>query len=149
MLVPQKCQYALRAVLELCKRKGQGSVTSADIAKAQSIPARFLEVILSELKHGGVVSSRRGSAGGYTVVAEPSELSVGMVMLAMHGPVGPVECISIAPESHCPLQGDCAFMGLWERAGGRSRASRVPVRANAQRVRNSMATVPGRALTSD
>ncbi len=116
MLVPQKCQYALRAVLELCKRRGQGSVTNGEIAKAQAIPPRFLEVILSELKHAGIVSSRRGSAGGYTVVGEPRELSVGKVMHAMQGPVGPVESVSESPASHCPLQGDCAFLPMWEEA---------------------------------
>ena len=50
MHVPQKCQYALRAVLELSKRKGLGPVPNAEIAKAQAIPVRFLEAILAELK---------------------------------------------------------------------------------------------------
>ena len=116
MLVPQKCQYALRAVLELCKRKGQGPVTNGEIAKAQAIPVRFLEVILSELKHAGIVSSRRGSAGGYTVVGEPRRLSVGAVMHVIQGPVGPVECVSVSPENRCPLWGDCAFLPMWEEA---------------------------------
>ena len=60
MNISQKCQYGLRAVLELSLRIGRGPVKTGDIAKAQSIPLKFLEVILVELKHGGFVESRRG-----------------------------------------------------------------------------------------
>ena len=63
MLVSQKCQYALRALFELAKRNGEGPVKIAAIAKAQAIPPRFLEVILSQLKQGSFVESQRGSEG--------------------------------------------------------------------------------------
>jgi Rrf2 family protein len=67
-----KCIYALRAVLELALQDGFGVVKSQQIASAQGIPLRFLEIILSELRQGGFVESRRGNAGGYTL-ARPSE----------------------------------------------------------------------------
>lgn len=59
MNVSQKCQYALRAVFELAKRRGEGPTTVADIAKAQAIPAKFLELILGQLRQGGFTESRR------------------------------------------------------------------------------------------
>jgi len=63
MRVSQKCQYAIRAIFELAKHYGEGTLKTADIAKAQAIPARFLEVILSELRQAAFVESRRGKAG--------------------------------------------------------------------------------------
>ncbi len=63
MHISQKCQYALRAIFELAKRKGQGPVKIAETAEAQAIPLRFLEVILSQLKQGEFVSSQRGNKG--------------------------------------------------------------------------------------
>lgn len=115
MAISQKCQYALRAVFELAKRHGQGPSKIGEIAEAQAIPARFLEVILSELKHGGFVESRRGNEGGYMLVREPQELTVGDVMQFVEGPISPVDCTSSGSKDKCPLYGDCVFLPLWER----------------------------------
>jgi Rrf2 family cysteine metabolism transcriptional repressor len=113
-MVSQKCQYALRAIFELAKRKGQGAVRIADIAEAQAIPKRFLEVILGQLKQGGFVASQRGSEGGYVLVRSASELSVGEVIRFVQGPVGPVDCLIQDPAQKCPLYGDCVFLAMWQ-----------------------------------
>jgi len=116
MLVSQKCQYALRAVFELAKRSGEGPVKIAEIAKAQAIPPRFLEVILSQLKQGAFVASQRGSEGGYFLVRAPHQLSVGEVIRFVQGPLGPVLCVAeTTEENSCPLYGDCAFLPMWEK----------------------------------
>ena len=116
MLITQECQYALRAVFELCRRCGQGPVKNADIATAQAIPARFLEVILGQLRRAGFVSSKRGNTGGYILAREPAELTIGEVIRFMQGPVGPVDCVVGASEKSCPLYGACVFLPMWERA---------------------------------
>lgn len=115
MLVSQKCQYALRAIFELAKRSGQGTVKIAEIAEVQAIPVRFLEVILSQLKQAGFVVSQRGSKGGYLLVRSPNALTVGEVMRFIQGPVGPVDCVAGGSKDKCPLYGDCAFLPMWER----------------------------------
>lgn len=114
MLVSQKCQYALRAVFQLAKRYNQGPTKIADIAQTQAIPARFLEVILSQLKHGGFVESRRGKQGGYFLVDSPAALTVGKVVRFMQGPIGPVACVTGDHNNECPLQGECVFLPMWE-----------------------------------
>ena len=114
-MISQKCQYALRAVFELAKRGGHGPVKIADIAESQAIPARFLEVILSQLKPGGFVESRRGKQGGYMLARSPRRLTVGEVIRFIEGPFGPVACMDSAPDAGCPLHGDCVFLGMWER----------------------------------
>ena len=116
MSVSQKCQYALRAVFELGKRPAGEPVTIGIIAKAQAIPARFLESILLQLRQGGFVESRRGAHGGYILARSAKELSVGEIIRFIDGPVGPVKCVSEKPQSNCPLQGNCAFMAMWAQA---------------------------------
>ena len=76
----QKCRYALRALLELTMRDKAEPVKIQNIASAQNIPPRFLEVILAELKHGGFVESRRGSDGGYFLARPAHNLTVGEVL---------------------------------------------------------------------
>ena len=116
MLVSQKCQYALRAIFELARRNSKGPVKIADIAKAQAIPVRFLEVILSQLKQAGFVTSQRGNKGGYLLLRLPDDLTVGEVIRFMQGPMGPVECVAGGSKDRCPLYGDCAFLPMWEKA---------------------------------
>jgi Rrf2 family protein len=115
MLVSQKCRYALRAVFELARREGRGAVKNSEIADAQAIPVRFLEVILAQLTRAGVVTSRRGSAGGYTLNSDPGELTVGRLIRLIDGPVEPVACVEGLDMTECRFLGDCAFAGMWER----------------------------------
>ena len=102
--------------MELSKHYGQGPVRIRQIAKAQAIPQRFLELILGHLKQTGRVDSRRGVAGGYFLTVSPSSVSVGDIIRFMEGPLDPVKCIGGSEVGTCPLRGRCAFMGLWERA---------------------------------
>ena len=116
MNVSQKCQYALRAIFELARRGGQKPVRIAEIAKAQAIPLRFLEAILSQLKHGGFVESKRGVNGGYLLRNSPGELAAGRIIEFIDGPLLPVKCISESNTDQCPLYGKCSFMDMWTRA---------------------------------
>ena len=77
----QKCKYALRALFELTVRDTTQPVKIQNIASAQGIPPRFLEVILAELKHGGFVESRRGNDGGYYLARPTNKLTVGEVLV--------------------------------------------------------------------
>lgn len=115
MFISQKCQYAVRATFELAKRYGQAPVRIVDIAEAQAIPPRFLEVILNQLKQGGFVLSQRGSKGGYTLARSPAELSVGDIIRFIEGPVGPVVCAMGRSHNDCRLYGTCVFLPMWER----------------------------------
>ena len=114
-MLSQKCQYALRAVFELAKHYGEGPVKIAQVAKVQAIPARFLEVILSQLKQGGFVESRRGKEGGYLLARPPQELTTGEVIRFIEGPLGPVACVEGSAAEECPLHERCVFLPWWRR----------------------------------
>jgi len=115
MSVSQKCQYALRAVFELARQDRQRPQKIAEIADAQAIPARFLEVILSQLKQGGFVDSKRGNEGGYVLARAGETLTVGEIIRFVEGPLGPVGCVAEKATDQCPLYGGCVFLDMWER----------------------------------
>ena len=85
----------------------------AQIAEAQRIPGRFLEILLGQLKQGGFVSSVRGRQGGYELAHRPKNLTVGAVIRFCDGPITPVECLRDLES--CPFRGDCAFQTMWKR----------------------------------
>ena len=116
MSMSQKCQYALRAVFDLAKRHGSGPTTVGEIAEAQAIPPRFLELILGQLRQGGFVESRRGVHGGYLLAVPPKSLVVGEIIRFIEGQVAPVRCVAAGIETDCPLYGHCAFIDMWSRA---------------------------------
>jgi Rrf2 family protein len=115
--VSQKCQYALRALFELALRYPADIVTTvSEIADTQSIPPRFLEQILSKLRTGGYIESRRGNQGGYVMTVSPSSISVGEIIRFVEGTDESVDCLKKPGSSHCPFRGGCVFKNLWERA---------------------------------
>lgn len=116
MSISQKCQYAVRALLELAERRGQAPVRSAEIAVKQAIPPRFLENILNELKTAGLVEARRGAQGGFLLACRPEQLTVGRVIRLVDGPLDPVRCMKGPDQRVCPLKGRCSLLQLWEEA---------------------------------
>lgn len=113
MLISKKSRYALRAVFELSKRKGDGPVKIADIARPQIIPQKFLETILCQLKQAGFVESMRGSDGGYLLTRDPEALTVGEILRTVQGLPDPVDCFD-EETSKCPLRPNCVFVPMWD-----------------------------------
>jgi len=114
-ITPRKNQYALRAVFELAKHRGKGPTKISDIADAQSIPLRFLEVILNHLKGSGLIDAKRGFYGGYYLTRSPDQITVADIMSFMQGPVKPVQCAVCGAMAKCPYGHRCAFMAMWDR----------------------------------
>ncbi len=116
MNLSQKCQYAIRAILELAKHHGEGPVAISQIAANQAIPQRFLENILNELRPTGLIQSRRGIQGGYLLTRDPAAISVGEIIRLVEGPLDPVKCIGDRNGPCCPIKDHCSLFGLWTRA---------------------------------
>lgn len=87
MNVSVKGEYALQAIFDLASQRPGEPVKIADIARRQRIPQKFLELILSGLKQGGFVESRRGAEGGYLMARSPESITVGEVLRFVEGPV--------------------------------------------------------------
>ncbi|MDQ1019719.1 RrF2 family transcriptional regulator [Streptomyces afghaniensis] len=87
MRISARADYAVRAVVELAVRQGEGPVKAEVVATAQDIPHKFLEGILGDLRRGGVVDSRRGGGGGYRLAREAARITVADVIRAVDGPI--------------------------------------------------------------
>ncbi|MFJ3302099.1 RrF2 family transcriptional regulator [Streptomyces sp. NPDC086549] len=87
MRISARADYAVRAVLEVSVRQGEGPVKAEEIATAQGIPHKFLEGILGDLRRAGIVDSRRGGGGGYRLAREASKITVADLIRAVDGPI--------------------------------------------------------------
>jgi Rrf2 family protein len=87
MRISAKADYAVRATIELATEEVVTPVKGERIADAQKIPLRFLENILGELRHAGIVQSQRGAEGGYWLSRAPDEITLAEIIRAVEGPL--------------------------------------------------------------
>ncbi len=99
MRLSKKAEYGLRALAVMARGKKSWSIH--ELSEHEKIPVKFLEQILLALRHAGVLSSRRGVGGGYTLVKPPSETTVGEIIRALDGPIAPVACASGKATTPC------------------------------------------------
>ena len=90
MRISAKVDYAVRAVVELAAADGDKPVKAERIATAQEIPLNFLENILGELRHAGIVRSHRGADGGFRLARPAEQVTVADVIRAVEGPLASV-----------------------------------------------------------
>ena len=90
MRISARADYAVRAAVELAAASGEKPVKAERIATAQAIPLNFLENILGELRHAGIVRSHRGADGGFRLAKPADEITVADIMRAVEGPLATV-----------------------------------------------------------
>ena len=101
-MISQKAKYALRALVALAKTSAPGeALLISEIAEQQRIPKKFLEQILLDLKHHGLVASRRGKSGGYMLLKSADVISFGEVLRIIDGPIAPLPCLSRMAYRRC------------------------------------------------
>jgi Rrf2 family cysteine metabolism transcriptional repressor len=93
MRISAKGEYAIKAVLDLTLHQGGGLTPIQEIAERQRIPQRYLEQVLLALKRAGLLTSKRGAAGGYHLTRPPEEITVGEVLRAVEGADAPFEAV--------------------------------------------------------
>jgi Rrf2 family protein len=105
-MLSQKAKYALRAVLMLAERsQGDAPVAVSEIGKRERISQKFLEAILVELRDAGILESRRGRYGGYSLRRPADAISFGEVIRTIDGPLALIPCASRTQFKPCE---DCA-----------------------------------------
>jgi Rrf2 family protein len=109
MKVSKKCQYALKAVFELAWRDHGKPIRASEIAEAQHVSLRFMEIILNELKHGGFIESKRGNEGGYMLVRDAEKLAVREIVEYIEGPISLVQS-----SDDTASVGNEAFKEFWQ-----------------------------------
>jgi Rrf2 family protein len=100
-MLTKKTKYALRALVYLAENNKQGPVLIAKLAGDEKIPRKFLERILLELNNEGILQSKKGKGGGYTLLKSSDEIKIGDVVRLMDGPLAPVSCVSKTAYARC------------------------------------------------
>ncbi len=100
-MLSQKTRYALKALLELAALPAGTTLSAAAISARRTIPVKFLEAILVELKRDGLVRGQRGRSGGYQLAQSTGDISFGDVVRLMEGPLALLSCVSVTQYRRC------------------------------------------------
>ncbi len=92
--ISKRTQYGLKALVALGRQHGKGPVLISTLATEETIPLKFLEGILLDLKGHGLLESKRGKHGGYLLRRPPSSITIGSIIRSMEGPLAPLPCAS-------------------------------------------------------
>jgi Rrf2 family protein len=104
-MLTNKGKYGLKALVHLAGIAPGQTTMVAEIASTNSIPKKFLDAILLDLRNAGFVRSKKGPGGGYALARPPAEILIGAVVRALDGPLAPIACASRTAYQPCD---DCA-----------------------------------------
>ena len=100
-MLTNKGKYGLKAMVHLAGLPEGQLAQVPDIASSCNISKKFLDQILAELRHAGLVYSRKGKAGGYALAKSPGEIKVGHIIRVLDGPLAPLACASVTAYRPC------------------------------------------------
>lgn len=107
MRISRKAEYALRALVAMAR--GPQWIQIQELSRKEKIPVKFLEQIMLTLRHGGLLTSKRGVGGGYSLRVNPSDMTLADVIAIVDGPLAPVPCAAEKPveQCSCPNPASC------------------------------------------
>lgn len=111
-MISKKTKYALQALQYLAGKYGQGPILISELAAEERVPKKFLELILLELKNNGILQSKQGKKGGYSLAKEPKQITLGQVMRITEGPLAPLPCASQTSYERCEECKDESTCGI-------------------------------------
>jgi Rrf2 family protein len=107
----RRSEYGIRALVDLVRHGETRPMALAALAERNNLPPKFLEQIMSTLKHGGIVRTTLGARGGYAMAMDPATVSVGRVIRLLDGALAPLPCVSLRyyERCSCPDEATCAL----------------------------------------
>ena len=125
MMFSTKAEYGVRVMAHLAKSDAGKPISLGSIADAEGLPLAYLEHLVQRLRKAGLVESRRGAHGGYTLARGADSITMAEVVRALEGDIAPIECISADPDGTlvCIRDGQighdpCPTKLLWTRVQG-------------------------------
>lgn len=110
-MLSQKAKYALQALAYLSSKYADGdAILIQTIAKEKSIPTKFLEAILLQLKKHTILTSYRGRTGGYKLTNKPNKTNLATIIRIIDGPIAMLSCVSLnffKPCDNCVYETCC------------------------------------------
>ena len=113
MNITSKGRYALRVMLDLAQHREEGYISLKTIAERQGYSMKYLEMIVGSLKRAGLVASTRGKDGGYRLVRDPEDYTIGEILRCIEDNLAPVACIK-AGDICCEHAGECMTVPMWK-----------------------------------
>ena len=113
MNITSKGRYALRVMLDLAQHREEGYISLKTIAERQGYSMKYLEMIVGSLKRAGLVASTRGKEGGYRLVRDPEDYTIGEILRCIEDNLAPVACIK-AGDICCEHAGECMTVPMWK-----------------------------------
>ena len=101
MKLSKRGEYGLRAMVDLASQPPGTVVPIKDIAQREQIPVKFLEQILLTLRNAGLLRSRMGLNGGYSLAKAPADITLGQIIRILDGPLAPIRCVSQTAYEAC------------------------------------------------
>ncbi len=111
-MISMKTKYALKALAALAETRGRGSLQIAELASSENIPKKFLEAILLSLRNQGILASRKGPGGGYSLTVAPGALTIGRIVRVFEGDLAPVPCLGDGNPVKCAECSDLGTCGI-------------------------------------
>jgi Rrf2 family protein len=108
MRLSRRSEYGLRALIDLVRHESDGPVSLGALAARNRLPGKFLEQIMSTLKHAGIVRTTLGSRGGYAIDADPTTVSIGRVIRLLDGALAPLGCVSLRYYEPCSCKDEAS-----------------------------------------
>jgi Rrf2 family protein len=111
MRLSRRSEYGLRALIHLIRHQDRGPIALASLAEQNRLPPKFLEQIMSTLRHAGIVRTTLGAHGGYALAADPASVTIGRVIRLLDGALAPLSCVSLRyyQRCSCPDEATCAL----------------------------------------
>jgi Rrf2 family protein len=122
MKLTTKTRYGVRALFDMAYHAGTLPVQVKDISRRQEISPRYLEQIFQVLKKAGLLHSKRGPQGGYSLARPPAEITLLDIITATEGRIALLDCSEEGGEkngksSACERMNHCVTQTLWAEAG--------------------------------
>lgn len=111
-MLSKKAKYGLKALEYIAKQEQNRPIHTSEISLAESIPRKFLEAILLDLKREGILKSKQGKNGGYLLLRAPEDVTIGRVVRLFDGPIALLPCVSSNYYEPCDDCENEAFCGL-------------------------------------
>ena len=115
MKLTSRSEYALLALVHLARQEQDEYVSVENIAKAQKIPAKFLEQIMLALKHGHYVHSVKGQHGGYRLAKAPNKITLAEIIRLFDGALAPTESVSKYFYESTPVEKEKGLIRVFKR----------------------------------
>lgn len=113
MNVTSKGRYALRIMIDLAQHREDGFISLKTVSERTELSMKYLEMIVGNLKKAELVQSTRGKEGGYKLVKDPKDYTIGEILRCMEDNLAPVACIKEGA-IQCDHSGGCLTVPMWK-----------------------------------